>query len=505
MADLPKIDEQPINLEQESVDRLGKAIFENATFHLEDAVKTVIPSIPKMIDELTAQIEDGSIKDVGKAFSKLEKIVEDLRIDLGRYNKELAEAVAQRAEMERQSQDKVDKLREQGVIARVDKDSKQVEILTKEKIREEKSAYNERQKEIIKLEKEIQDNRKTLQERYFADDTARQKAKEKLDKQIMELDEKKIIQRKKAEELNLGGGDTNALAPQTPMFFEMIKEGFMAPFVAIKDAFLQVKDAVKNTVDVFQYFGRGIGKVFGKLGDAFKGITKVFTVARLLIMAKVLAVVAVIGLIVKNFTKIKDFLGNMWESLKETWNNAIQSVKDFFKNMINGAIRFVNKFLPKAFEIPEMGAAEEEKKRQTAEQMETEKAQGEMAAAVPQSELTDYTDDSSKIMAQRSVDEGGLAKDNILYDQVASGGNLGIKSQIDTTGSLFANKRAVGDASLAENFAKVERERQLTKPPSSIVVQNNSNLSTASGTTVAGMINNRPERTFEALNDATYG
>ena len=134
MADLPKIDEQPINLEQESVNRLGKAIFENATFHLEDAVKTVIPSIPKMIDELTAQIEDGSIKDVGKAFSKLEKIVEDLRIDLGRYNKELAEAVAQRAEMERKSQDKVDKLREQGVIARVDKDSKQVEILTKEKI-----------------------------------------------------------------------------------------------------------------------------------------------------------------------------------------------------------------------------------------------------------------------------------------------------------------------------------------------------------------------------------
>ena len=91
---LPKIEDVEINLEQESVDRLGKAIFENATFHLEDAVKTVIPSIPKMIDELTAQIEDGSIKDVGKAFSKLEKIVEDLRIDLGSYNKQLAEAVA---------------------------------------------------------------------------------------------------------------------------------------------------------------------------------------------------------------------------------------------------------------------------------------------------------------------------------------------------------------------------------------------------------------------------
>ena len=254
---------------EDAINKLAKSIYEKTSMSISAATKTIIPSIPKVIDDLTQKIESGSVKNMNVAFAQLESIVKKLGIDLGSYNEKLAKTLQEREDRAIKSQEKVDKLREVGVIARVNKTTIEVEILTKTQIDKEKELLKLNEKKIVQIEKEIEKGRKTLQEKDTLSPKEKGDLKKQIEAQVQTLDKTKIQAQQRRETLNLQaptGGDRLELPPM----LAGLKDAFLSPIMAVGDAFNQVKDQVKGIGESFMFLGKagikGIATAFRFLG-----------------------------------------------------------------------------------------------------------------------------------------------------------------------------------------------------------------------------------------------
>lgn len=63
---LPSVDTQTNDQTQLAIDKLGKSIMEKASMSIQGATKAIIPNIPKMINELTMDLEKGPITSFGR-------------------------------------------------------------------------------------------------------------------------------------------------------------------------------------------------------------------------------------------------------------------------------------------------------------------------------------------------------------------------------------------------------------------------------------------------------
>ena len=74
---LPSIETETnaVDQTQSAIDKLGKSIMEKASMSIQGATKAIIPNIPKMINELTMDLEKGPINSFTKVIVKLEKMV----------------------------------------------------------------------------------------------------------------------------------------------------------------------------------------------------------------------------------------------------------------------------------------------------------------------------------------------------------------------------------------------------------------------------------------------
>ena len=160
---LPLVDNQDTDKTRIAIENLGNQIMERASSSISAATKSIIPNVPKMIETLTVDLQKGPINSFNNVIVKLERMVQALGLDLREYSTDLADMLEKREEKAIESDKRVQNLKENNIIARVNKDTKEVEILTRAQIRQEEKLLKKKDKTIISLEKEIKLDRKNLQ------------------------------------------------------------------------------------------------------------------------------------------------------------------------------------------------------------------------------------------------------------------------------------------------------------------------------------------------------
>ena len=255
---------------QEIISDIATAVFKSAKISMESAAKAIVPSVPAMVDEVLDDLKSGSVQKFNLAMDKLDRLVTKLGIDLRQYNKELANFAAKREEKLIKSEEKIQLLKEQNIIAEIEK-SGDIKILSNKDIETKKDNLKLLEKNIANLEKSIEKDRKLLQESNKLKTTAQANKKEEVKQNILKLDDMK--KQRDAEKQILG-----ERGEQQPGIFQrgrenvsnfveeyvpapiadignMMVEGFMAPINAVKE----------------------LGNSFGQLLKPLKALRPLFT------------------------------------------------------------------------------------------------------------------------------------------------------------------------------------------------------------------------------------
>lgn len=340
---LPSIETETnaVDQTQTAIDKLGKSIMEKASMSIQGATKAIIPNIPKMINELTMDLEKGPINSFTKVIVKLEKMVESLGLDLRSYNEDLADMLQQREKKAVESEKTVADLRQQNIIARVNKETKEVEVLTRSQIRIEEKLMKKQTDRIAVLQKSIEKDRRAIQD------------KDKLSNQEKNVVRKRIVANTEAltnleakRDETAGTLNTTAdtgRAKPLPMFVEQLKDAFMEPFAAISESFNMLKETGKGSAELVNFLTGGIFlKAFKGLTRGIKAIGGFFTLARLALVAKFALIIGAITFVA---TKIKSIVG------------FFQKIIDWFRNS------YVGKLLGLSKETPEEKAEREQKSK----------------------------------------------------------------------------------------------------------------------------------------------
>ena len=227
----------------EIVSGIGQAIFSQVRGSLEAASKTVVPSIQTMVAEITEDLSAGPIDRFNEGLEKVDRLVNKMGVDLGKYSKDLNKFLQERTERARQSEETINQLRTQNIVAQVNKFG-EVSILTQTEIEEQKKLLREQNVEIKDSQKIIEKYSKIQQK---GGDLTEEQSVELVEanKKVIETTEKRT---KTLETLNIQEQDDtrsfrekagDAIREYVPDGLVDIgsafTEGLMAPFTAIKD------------------------------------------------------------------------------------------------------------------------------------------------------------------------------------------------------------------------------------------------------------------------------
>jgi hypothetical protein len=255
---------------QEIISDIATAVFKSAKISMESAAKAVVPSVPEMVNEVLDDLKSGSIQKFNLAMDKLDKLVRTLGIDLKQYNKELANFAARREEKITKSEEKIQLLKEKNIVAEIEK-SGDIKILSNREIENKKNDLKLLEKNIAKLEKSLEKDRKLLQESDKLKTRAQANKKEEVKQNILKLDNMKKERETEKQILGERGEkqpgifqrgrervgsfvDEYVPDPIADIGSTMV-EGFMAPINAVKD----------------------LGKSFGQLLKPLKALKPLFT------------------------------------------------------------------------------------------------------------------------------------------------------------------------------------------------------------------------------------
>lgn len=337
----------------EIVSGIGQAIFSQVRGSLEAASKTVVPSIQTMVTEITEDLSAGPIDRFNDGLAKVDTLVNKMGVDLSMYSKDLNKFLNERTERARESEETINQLRTQNIIAQVNKFG-EVSILTQTEIEDQKKLLKEQNIEIKDSQKIIEKYSKIQQKGGELDITQRQELVEANDKVIKKTQERS----KTLETLNMSEGEDkktfrekfdDTIDTYVPDGLRDIgsafTEGLTAPFTAIKD----------------------LGMMFGNMLKPLKLLPKLlkgFTVGLLGALAAMIpylliAAAIVVGLIalkkgfdlvVDNLDLIKEKLSNFADAVMEIpgqiadgFKTIFTKIQNFFIDAINGVIGLVNK------------------------------------------------------------------------------------------------------------------------------------------------------------------
>jgi hypothetical protein len=337
----------------EAVKDIGQAIFAQTRISFESAAKMVVPSIPEMVTEIIDDLSSGPLDRFSEGLKKVDKLVNELGVDIGKYSKELAGFLKLRQEKSIKSEETVNELREKNIIAQVNRLG-EVEILTKQQIEEQNTNLKEYNKEIKNAEKVIQ-NLSTAQQKGRNLTEEQQKDLLEANKKVIETTEKRnkvltVLNKREDEDTRTfreKAGD--AIQEYVPDGLRDIgsafTEGLMAPFNAIKD----------------------LGMMFGNLLKPLKLLPKLlkgFTVGLLGALAAMVPYLLIAGAVVvaiialkkgfdflkENIDTVKEKLSNFADAIMEIpqkisdfFSGIFTKIKNFFIDAINSVIDLVNK------------------------------------------------------------------------------------------------------------------------------------------------------------------
>ena len=482
------------------ITKLAETIKDSATRGLKSATQTVVGSVPKMITDLTKEIQSGPINSFGLAMNKLVTLVDKLGINLRQYNEELADTVDEYRGSQEKLQQKLHELRTEGIKAEINDRGDGIRYITNlevkkyEKEREisnqsietNKEEIQERIERINSLEKQgtlTKKNRNELQQEI---DT-REKANDNLQEEV------DIVNSKIGKTADTGGTD---------------QQGF-GKIAELKEAFMIIPDTISEVFGGVKNIGKVIGKQFkGFLGApmktiarVFKNIGTMFRTFRLLIALKIIAIIAAIQFVIEK-------LGFLIEPIQKVWD----AITGFFKKIGDW---FRNSWLGK-----KLGLGDDDEVEKTIESKADEsrgelkqlyiKKHGEEEGSKMYDEWESKQDaGKTKIKPKgrmrkfetEKVDIVPLESDQDMSEKPVSkqrtrgGGKKFFQKKKEVVGQTTED----GDTSKVLKELEAEHLKELNK--SVIQVNNNSNITSQnqSGTTVSGFIDHEPDTSFKYI------
>ena len=337
----------------EAVGEIGKAIFQQVSVSVESAAKMVVPNVADMVTEITEDLKSGSLIQFQEALKKIDKLVNDLGVDINKYSKELGDFLKMRQEKSIKSEETVNQLRQKNIMAQVNQMG-EVQILNKKQIAIQEETLKSYNNEIRTAEKTIQSLSKRQQK--DGELTKDQQADLiKANKTLIETTEKRnqvlqTLNKTESEDTRtfrqkFGDAIDEYVPDGLRDIGAAFTEGLMAPFTAIQE----------------------LGMLFGSLLKPLKALPKLlkgFMVGLFGALAAMLPYLLIVGAVVVAIIALKkgfDFLMDNLDTVKEKlgafadavmeipgkiadfFKGIFAKIKNFFIDMINGAIDLLNK------------------------------------------------------------------------------------------------------------------------------------------------------------------
>jgi len=337
----------------EIVSGIGQAIFSQVTVSLNAAAKTVVPSVESMVANITEDLSAGPIDRFNEGLEKVDKLVNKMGVDLSMYSKDLNKFLQERTERARQSEETINQLRTQNIVAQVNKFG-EVSILTKTEIEDQKKLLREQNVEIKDNKKIIEKYSKIQQK---GGDLTEEQSAELVDanKKVIETTEKRT---KTLETLNLTEADDtrsfrdkfdDTIDTYVPDGLRDIgsafTEGLTAPFTAIKElgtGFMGMLKPLKLLPKMLMLFSTGVISAVISLAP--------FIAIGLAVVVGIIALVAAFMYVRKNFDEISLVLSDFADSvmaipgkIADFFTDVFKRIKNFFIDAINGVIGLLNK------------------------------------------------------------------------------------------------------------------------------------------------------------------
>lgn len=500
---------------QKEITKLGQVIIEKSTQGLKSATQAVITSVPKMITDLTKEIESGPIDNFALAMRKLIKLVDELGIDLRDYNRELADTVQEFTGSQQKLEEKISELREQGIRAEIDEKGNAIKILTQREIKEKEVQIQTNNKQLKDSTLKIKEFTKQLE----LLDPKQKEEREVLTQRIeAESDHLKYLE-KQNEDLKKSSSITTDTGGGMQGFGKLaeLREAFMVIPDTITEVFTTFKDVGTKVFGGFISLFKEPGKALKSIGASLGAIGNLFKTARILIALKVLAVVAAIQFFAEKIESIGSFFVGVWEKI----TGFFQGIVDWFKNSAIG----------KFFGL----GGKEDKKESSAVADKNAGTAGDMAGEtyLPDDNLfnapvrnmtsatledglvnqtidptlSDYDDDTANIIKRRNLAGlDGEGTEEIDYTGMRGGtslSKLGIKNRQVVGDQLQTDDTMYGGVS--ESLKELNAEASAS--PNVINIQNNSNVNSqsSSGTTVSGFVDHEPDTSFKYIRSGATG
>ena len=397
----------------EIVSGIGQAIFSQVRGSLEAASKTVVPSIQTMVAEITEDLSAGPIDRFNEGLEKVDRLVNKMGVDLGKYSKDLNKFLQERTERAKQSEETINQLRTQNIVAQVNKFG-EVSILTQTEIEEQKKLLRDQNVEIKDSQKIIEKYSKIQQK--GGDLTAEQSAElVEANKKVIDTTEKRA---KTLETLNITeADDTRSFRDKFDDTIETyvpdglrdigsaFTEGLTAPFTAIKElglGFMSMLKPLKLLPKLLKGFTVGL------LG-ALAAMIPYLLIAGAIVIG-LIALKKGFDLVVDNLDVIKQKLSDFGDAvmaipgkIADFFTGIFTKVKNFFIDAINGVIDLINKFKP---------GKDIEKLKKDPVPGEIDTTSGDQDAAFTAGNLSDTTSaieqqDNAFLVPPTTGDEGG--------------------------------------------------------------------------------------------------
>jgi hypothetical protein len=496
------------NSVQREITRLGEVIIDKTSVGLKAATQAVIGDVPKMIQDLTNEIESGPVDNFAIAIRKLIKLVDDLGINLRDYNNKLADTVEEFTGNQQKLENQLGELREKGIKAEINEKGNAINILTQKEIKAYEKDRERNEKSITELEKQIQTRITTLNQ---LDETDK-KGRKEIEKEIKTRSENIEGLKEENEQINKRVSTTADTGGQDQGFGKLAE---------IREAFMVIPDTITEVATSFANVGKSVFgfikmfkepmKAFKSIGASLGAIGNIFKTARILIALKVLAVVAAIQFFAEKIDSIGNFFVGIWEKI----TGFFQGIVDWFKNST------VGKFFFGGDDEEEKQLGNRDPKAGTAGDIAGEasfadfddgnapvrnmsSARLEDGLEVTQTNLSDFDDNSANIIAQRQMaGMDGTGNEEIDYTGIRGGtslSQLGIKDR-DVVGNQMQND------SVSELLKQLDQENASFSTPNVTNIQNNSNVNSqqTSGTTVSGFVDHEPDTSFKYIRSGASG
>ena len=336
-----------------AVQDIGQAIFAQTKVSFESAAKMVVPSIPDMVTEIIDDLSAGPLDRFSEGIKKVDNLVNELGVDLGKYSKELEGFLKLRQEKSIKSEETVNELREKNIIAQVNQMG-EVQILNKQQIEEQNNNLVNYNREIREAEKVIKTLSTRQQKGRELDEQQQKDLLAANDKLVDSLEKRNkvltLLNKRESEDTRTFREKTGDLIDEyVPDGLRDIgsafTEGLMAPFTAIKE----------------------LGLLFGSMLKPLKALPKLlkgFVIGMLGAVAAMLPYLLIIGGVViaifalkkgfdflmDNIDVVKEKLGLFADKIMEIpdqiadfFKSVFTKIKNFFIDAINSVIGLVNK------------------------------------------------------------------------------------------------------------------------------------------------------------------